>query len=407
MQKKCWVLPWRIDEDSKSVGEASVEGFEVLCSGSLETVLMKIAIVHDFLLKLGGAERVTKVLMDLFPEAPVYTLLYDEKVVGKVFPKDRVRPSVLQKFPRFIPGIHKLLFPLMPRAIEQMDFTGFDVVISSSSAYSHGIITNLETKHICYYHSPMRYAWDYTHQYLKDQKLGFFGEEIVKKMLHNVRQWDFLASDRVDIALANSKTVQGRIRKYYRKTSEVLYPPVETGRFSPKKEHENYFLIVSTLTPYKRVDLAVELFNKLGKRLVIIGDGSDRARLQRMAAGNIDFLGFKEDSVVKEYLENCRAFIFPGEEDFGIAPVEAMACGKPVLAFRRGGLTESMVEGKTGQFFEEQSVESMEEGLTQLLIHEKNYDANFIAKHAEKFSTEHFKRSIRNLVDRAKMGPQS
>ena len=368
---------------------------------------MKIAIVHDFLLKLGGAERVTKVLMDLFPEAPVYTLLYDEKVVGKVFPKDRVRPSVLQKFPRFIPGIHKLLFPLMPRAIEQMDFTGFDVVISSSSAYSHGIITNLETKHICYYHSPMRYAWDYTHQYLKDQKLGFFGEEIVKKMLHNVRQWDFLASDRVDIALANSKTVQGRIRKYYRKTSEVLYPPVETGRFSPKKEHENYFLIVSTLTPYKRVDLAVELFNKLGKRLVIIGDGSDRARLQRMAAGNIDFLGFKEDSVVKEYLENCRAFIFPGEEDFGIAPVEAMACGKPVLAFRRGGLTESMVEGKTGQFFEEQSVESMEEGLTQLLIHEKNYDANFIAKHAEKFSTEHFKRSIRNLVDRAKMGPQS
>lgn len=360
---------------------------------------IKVAFVHDFLLRLGGAERVLKTLMDLYPEAPVHTLLYDEKKVGHIFPKDRVIASKLQKFPRFLPGMHKLLFPFMPGAIEDFDFTGYDVVVSSASAYAHGVVTNLETKHICYYHSPMRYAWDYTHQYLKDQKLGLIGELFASRMLHKIRQWDFLAADRVEIPLANSKTVQGRIRKYYRKEAEVIYPPVETERFEPHAKHEGYFLIVSTLTPYKRIDLAIELFNKIGKRLVIIGSGNDEARLKRLAGANIDFLGFKSDEVVKEYLENCRAFIFPGEEDFGIAPVEAMACGKPVLALRKGGLTETMIEGVTGQFFEEQSVESMEAGLTQLLINEKEYDSEKIAKHAQKFSQKAFEQAMRKVIE--------
>ncbi len=362
---------------------------------------MKIAFVHDFLLRLGGAERVLKVLMDMYPEAPVYTLLYDEKTVGSVFPKERVRPSRLQKFPRFIPGMHKFLFPFMPAAVEDFDFSDFDVVVSSSNAYSHGIVTNLETKHICYYHSPMRYAWDYTHEYLREQQLGLIGDLIVGKMLHKVRQWDFLAADRVDISLANSKTVAKRIQKFYRKEAKVLYPPVDVERFKPQDHHEGYFLIVSTLTPYKRIDLAVELFNRLGKRLVIIGDGPDRRRLERMAAENIDFLGFKSDEVVKTYFENSRAFIFPGMEDFGIAPIEAMACGKPILAYRKGGLTETMIEGETGEFFEEQTVESMEEGLTQLLINEARYSAAKIAKHAEQFSTEHFKKAMRAVIEHA------
>lgn len=364
---------------------------------------MKIAFVHDFLLKLGGAERVLKVLMDMYPQAPVYTLLYDEKKVGDVFPKERVRPSGLQKWPRFLPGMHKFLFPFMPGAVENFDLSEFDVVVSSSGAYSHGVVTNLETIHICYYHSPMRYAWDYTHQYLKEQNLGLIGELIASRLLHKVRQWDYLAADRVDVVLANSRTVANRIKKYYRQESEVVNPPVDVERFEPHEKNEGYFLIVSALTPYKKIDLAVELFNRLGKRLVIIGDGNDMGRLKRMAARNIDFLGFKEDAVVKEYLENCRAFIFPGEDDFGIAPVEAMACGKPVLAFRKGGAMETVVEGKTGEFFEEQTVESMEAGLTQLLINEKNYVTKDIAEHAQQFSEKAFKKAMKSIIERARM----
>ncbi len=362
---------------------------------------LRIAFVHDFLLRLGGAERVLKSLMDLYPEAPVYTLLYNEKIVGDLFPPERVRPSYLQKFPRFIPGVHKLLFPFMPGAIESFDLSDFDVVVSSSSAYAHGVVTNLETKHICYYHSPMRYAWDYTHEYLKEQELGLIGESLAGRLIHKVRMWDFLASERVDIAIANSKTVQGRIHKYYRRESQVIYPPVHTQNFVAHARNEGYFLIVSQLSRYKRVDLAVELFNRIGKRLVVIGTGPDEGRLKRMAANNIDFLGFKSDELVKEYLENCRAFIFPGEEDFGIAPVEAMACGKPVLAYRKGGLTETILEGVTGEFFEEATVESMEAGLTQLLIHEKSYDAKKIAERAQAFSEEHFQKAMKKLIEDA------
>jgi glycosyltransferase involved in cell wall biosynthesis len=364
---------------------------------------MKIAFVHDFLFRLGGEERVLQALMEMYPEAPVYTLLYDEKKVGSVFPKERVRTSKLQKFPRFLPGVHKFLFPFMPGAVEDFDLSEFDVVVSSSESYAHGIVTNLDTTHICYTHSPMRYAWDYTHQYLKEQKLGFFGEWFATRLLHKVRQWDFLAADRVDIRLANSKTVQKRILKYYRKESEIVHPPVDVKRFKVHPKNEGYFLIVSHLTPHKRIDLAVELFNKLGKRLLIIGEGKDRGRLERMAADNIDFLGFKSDDMVKEYMENCRAFVVPGEEDFGIAPLEAMACGKPVLAYRKGGLTETMQEGVTGEFFEEQTLESMEQGLTQMLISESQYDPEKIAKHAAKFSRERFEKEMKKIIEGVKV----
>lgn len=360
---------------------------------------MKIAFVHDFLIRMGGAERVLKTLMDMYPDAPVYTLFYDRKKMQHAFPPERVKTSSLQKWPRFIPGMHKFLFPFMPSAVEQFDLSGYDVVLSSSGAYAHGVVTNLETVQMCYYHSPMRYAWDYTHQYLKEQNLGAIGEVIASRLLHKVRQWDFLAADRVQVPIANSKTVQNRIRKYYRKESQIIYPPVDVKRFTPHEKHEGYFLIVSTLTPYKRIDLAVELFNKLGKRLVIIGDGADRKRLERMAAGNIDFLGFKPDEVVTEYMENCRAFIFTGEEDFGIAPIEAMACGKPVLAYRKGGLTETVIEGETGQFFDEPTLESMENALTQLLINEKEYDYKAIAKHAKKFSKERFEKEMSEVIE--------
>ncbi|HCW32892.1 MAG: glycosyl transferase group 1 [Candidatus Peregrinibacteria bacterium GW2011_GWE2_39_6] len=359
---------------------------------------MKIALVHDFILKLGGAERVLKVLSDLFPHAPIYTLLYNESRTGQILPASRIRTSTLQKLPHFIRNHHRYLFPWMPKAIESFDFSGYDLVISSSSAYAHGIITNSHTKHLCYCHSPMRYAWDWTNEYLRELKLNPLKRHLIGKLLKKIRIWDFYAADRVDQYLANSKHVQNRLAKYYRKPSKIIYPPVDIDRFTVTPHHENYFLIVSTLTRYKNIERAIQLFNKVRKRLVIIGEGPDCQRLKQMAGPQIDFLGFKPDEVVKEYLENCRAFIFPGEEDFGIAPVEAMACGKPVLAYNKGGVKESVIPGITGEFFDEPTISSMEDGLARLLANTKQYDPALIRKQAEKFSKEHFEMEIRKLL---------
>jgi glycosyltransferase involved in cell wall biosynthesis len=359
----------------------------------------KIALVHDFLIKLGGAERVLKELADIFPQAPIFTLLYDKKAVKDVFLESRVRPSELQNKPGFLRKRQKYLLPYMPRAIEKIDLSPYDIVISSSSAFAHGIITNSHTKHICYCHSPMRYAWDWTHEYIKEQNFGPARRAAVAMLLKKIRMWDQIAKDRPDKYIANSKNVQKRIKKYYRKDSNVIYPPVDIKRFKPRKKHENYFLIVSTLTPYKRVDLAVNLFNKTGKQLVIIGDGPQKPYLQSMAASNISFLGFKDDKTTAEYFMNCRALIFPGEEDFGITPVEAMACGKPVLAYGRGGVTESVIPGVTGEFFFEPTVESMEDGLGRLITNENNYRVTHIRKQAEKFDKEIFINAIKKEVE--------
>lgn len=358
----------------------------------------KIALVHDFTQILGGGEKVLKVFADMFPDAPIYTLLYNEKKTGSVFPKDRIRPSGLQKFPKFLRNRQKFLLPFMPGEIEKMDFSEYDIVLSSSGAFSHGIITNSDTKHYCYCHSPMRYAWDWTHEYMDDINAGKIKRILAAILLNRIRMWDKIAADRTDIYIANSRNSQKRIKKYYRKDSKVIYPPVELDRFKPTKTHEDYFLIVSTLTPYKKVDLAVQLFNKIGKQLVIIGNGPQKAYLQSIAGKNISFLGFKSDEVVAQYYQNCRAFIFAGEEDFGITPVEAMACGKPVLAYRKGGTLETVVEGVTGEFFDKQTIESMESGLARLILNEKNYSTSKIRKHAEEFSQDKFIQAIKAIV---------
>lgn len=365
---------------------------------------MRVALVHDFLVKLGGAERVLKVMSEMFPQAPIHTLLYDEARVGGVFEKSRVRPSGLHSLPSFVQERRQFLLPFMPRMIESFDFSAYDLVISSSNAYAHGIVTDLNTKHLSYCHSPMRYAWDWTHKYLEEKDTRGAKAWMARRLLHKVRLWDYYASDRPDRYLANSEHVRRRISKYYRQPAEVLYPPVDVDRFTPRAGHENFFLIVSTLSPYKRLDLAVELFTKIRKKLIIIGEGSDRARLERLAGPTIDFLGFKPDEVVREYMQNCRALIFPGEEDFGITPVEAMACGKPVLAFGRGGLLESVVEGVSGQFFFEPTLDSMEAALAQLLLNEKKYDMSKIRACAERFSRDRFEAGLREQADRLMKG---
>jgi len=315
-----------------------------------------------------------------------------------VFPAERVRTSSLQEMPGFMRRRHRLLTGRMPRAMEEIDLAGFDLVLSSSAAYSHGLIVPVETKHLCYCHSPMRYAWDHASEYLKENKVCGLKKVLYTWLIRGLREWDQIAADRPDKYLANSETVSRRLKKYYKVDSEVVFPPVDVGKFRVTEEHSDYFLIVSTLTPYKKIDLAVQLFNKIGRRLVIIGNGSHRQYLEAIAGDNIDFLGFKSDEDVREYMQNCRALLFPGEDDFGIVPVEAMACGKPVLAYGKGGALETVVEGRTGEFFYEPTVESMEDGLARLMYNEKNYKPLGIRRHANLFSREEFEGRMKKEI---------
>jgi glycosyltransferase involved in cell wall biosynthesis len=289
---------------------------------------MKIALVHDFLLRFGGAERVLKVFSEMYPDAPIYTLMYNEKTMGKHFPRERVITGSMQKWARLPGRLYRFFFSSMPMAIEEFDFAGYDVVLSSSTSYAHGVLTPQKTKHISYCHSPSRYLWDYTHQYIEDHGYSGLSKFFIHRKMQYVREWDRLASDRPDYYLANSHNIQRRISKYYGRESDVIYPPVDVDRFTVSSESEDFFLIVSQLSPYKRVDLAVQLFNKLGKRLIIIGAGPQERFLKEIAAPNVEILGSKSDAEVAEYMKYCRAVIFPGEDDFGIVPIEAMACGK-------------------------------------------------------------------------------
>ena len=364
----------------------------------LYTGSMKIALVHDFLLRYGGAERVLTVLSEMYPQAPIFTLMFDEASMASHFSPERVITSSMQKWARWPGRLYRLFFADMPRAIEEFDFSGYDIVLSSSHSYAHGVLTPVKTKHIAYCHSPARYLWDYTHQYMEDHHYSWLSKFFIQRKMQYVREWDRLASDRPDFYIANSGAVAGRISKYYDRESDVIYPPVDVSRFSVSDASEDYFLIVSQLSPYKRVDLAVQLFSKLGKKLVIIGSGPQEAFLRQIAAPCVEILGSKDDAVVGEYMKYCRAVIFPGEDDFGIVPLEAMACGKPVLAFGAGGALETVVPGVTGELFGAATIESMEEGLARLILNKHLYKQRAIREHAEKFSRSVFEKKIRQFV---------
>ncbi len=360
---------------------------------------MKVAIVTDFLIKMGGAERVVKQLADLYPDAPIYTLLYDEEKCGCDFPAKRVRTSFLQRLPKWLRRRYRYFLGWMPLAIETLDLMQYDLVISSSSAFAHGVLTNSSSLHICYCHSPMRYAWDYTHRYFSEQPEGWFKKWWARKALYKVRMWDKVAADRPDVYIANSKHVQRRIEKFYRLPAEVIYPGVDVNRFELGGEAGEYYLIISTLTPYKKIDLAVNLFNKTGKKLIIIGGGREEDYLRRIAGPNVTIKGRLSDDETRQYLEGCKAVIFPAEEDFGIVPVEAMACGKPVLAFGVGGALETVIPGETGELFAEQTLASIEDGLGRLITNYKKYQPEKIRKHAEKFAAQHFEKEVKQLIE--------
>ncbi len=357
---------------------------------------MKVALVHDHLTQAGGAERVLEAMQSIWPEAPTFTLLFDKKIMGSVFGHRDIRPSFLQTIPIFNKKTRWLL-PLMSTATESHDLSGFDMIVSSSSAFSKGVIAPADALHICYCHTPTRYLWSDTHEYIRELKLPGFLKKLLPPLLSQMRLWDYQAANRVDYFIANSETVRRRIKKYYQKDSDVIYPPVDIDRFSISEAPKNYFLIGGRLVSYKRYDLVVDAFNKTGQPLKIFGTGPQEKELRRRAMKNIEFLGPVSDEERGRLFQDAIAFIHPHEEDFGITPVESMAAGRPVIAYRKGGALESVIDGKTGIFFDEQSPEELAD--TILRFDPTIFNPQELRKHAEQFSLSVFHKKLSDYVE--------
>ncbi|NEQ54243.1 MAG: glycosyltransferase family 4 protein, partial [Leptolyngbya sp. SIO3F4] len=321
---------------------------------------MRVAVVHEWLASHAGSEKVVEQILQLYPGADLFSLVNFLSPEQQNFIGHRsVQTSFIQKLPLAKRAFRQYL-PLMPLAIEQFDLSTYDVVISSNHAVAKGVLTAPHQLHISYVHTPIRYAWDLQHQYLQQSGLerGVKGG-ITRLILHYLRLWDTTSANRVDRFLANSQFIAKRIWRAYRRPAKVIYPPVDISRFEWQHPRDNFYLTVSRFVPYKRVDLTVKAFNQLGLPLVVIGDGSDWQRIKDIAGPNIRLLGKQTDAVVSDYMQRCKGFIFPAEEDFGITPVEAQAAGAPVIAFDRGGVTETVIHGKTGILFPEQTVDSL------------------------------------------------
>jgi len=356
---------------------------------------MKVAIVHDHLVQDGGAEKVLTAIQEIWPEAPTYTLVFDARRMPAFAGKD-VRSSFIARLP-FGKTKYQWYLPLMPTATESYDLSDYDIVVSSSSAFSKGVITRGDALHVCYCHTPTRYLWSDTHSYVQELRLPGPIKSLLPPVLSVLRMWDRQSADRVDRFVANSETVKRRIKKYYGRESDVFTPPVDTARFSISDKPKEYFLAGGRLVAYKRFDLVIEAANRTGIKLKIFGTGSVESALRRRAKGNVEFLGRVPVAEQAELYANAKAFIHPQEEDFGITPVESMAAGRPVIAWRRGGATETVVEGVTGEFFDEQSWEELADHLIR--FDEKRYDPKTIRAHAERFDREAFKASFKQYVE--------
>ncbi len=362
---------------------------------------MKTALVHDWLNQYGGAERVLEVLHDLYPEAPIYTSIYEPRAMPASYRRWDIRTSFMQRLP-FAKRHHQHFMPLYPLAFEQCDLMEYDLVISNSSAFCHGVLTHPRARHICYCLTPTRFVWNY-HEYVRDENVGFLARRLLPLLLNQLRLWDRVAADRVDDFIAISDAVAARIAKFYQRSSVVIHPPVDCSSFQPAPAVEDYFLVVSRLVPYKRVDLAVRAFNELGLPLVIAGDGRDRARLERMARPNVRFLGRVSERSLRDLYARCQALIFPGEEDFGLTPLEAQASGRPVIAYAGGGALETIVDGQTGLFFAERTPAALAAAVRR--YHAGDFAPEAIRRQALRFDVSVFRERFRAFVAEGRAAP--
>jgi glycosyltransferase involved in cell wall biosynthesis len=369
---------------------------------------LRIALVHYWFVNRRGGERVLEVLAEMFPQADLFTLVLDGESLSPVLRSRRITTSFLQKVPGASRHYQKLL-PLFPLALEQFQLDDYDLVLSSESGPAKGVLTRPHTCHICYCHTPIRYVWDMYHHYRAAAPGGTLGRTLYAWVAHYVRQWDYAAAARVDYFAASSQNGAARIRKYYRRDAEVIYPPVDVRSFSFTDTQGDFYLVVSPIVPYKRVDLAIAACNLMKRELVVIGQGEGSAALRKVAGPTITFLGYQTDEVVRDHYRRCRAFLFPGEEDIGLAPIEAQASGRPVIAYGRGGALETVdgffvgepprPETATGIFFGQQSVESLVEAIRVFESVEARFSPLFIRAHAQRFDVSRFKKEMLEFID--------
>jgi glycosyltransferase involved in cell wall biosynthesis len=359
---------------------------------------VKIAIAHDWLNQIGGAENVLEVIVSMFPEAPVFTTIYAPELMPSAYRSWPIQTSWLDR----APGVHRHhqpYLPLYPLAVRSLDLSGYDLILSNKSGFIHGIKTTEDQRHLCYCLAPTRYVWNYQ-AYAAREQLGPAARLMLIPMIAVLRRWDYTAAQRVDQFCAISTDIQSRISQAYRRESSIIPPPVDTERFQPEANPSgDYYYVLSRMIPYKRLDLAVQACNRLGKRLVITGEGRDLRNLQAMAGPTIKFTGRLPATEVTKLMANCKAFIFPGYEDFGITPVEAQAAGRPVIAFAAGGALDTVIANETGLFFQQQTVDSLVDAIESL--EKMHFDPQKIRQNAERFGTERFKTALRAWIQQA------
>jgi len=357
---------------------------------------MKVAIIHYWLVGMRGGEKVVEVLSDLYPDADIFTLVCDRAAISEKIKRHRITTSFLQK----LGGVrhYQKMLALMPFALESFDLTGYDLIISSESGPAKGIIPGPDATHICYCHSPMRYIWDLYPQYRAAS--GVITRAMMSLVAPALRQWDVTTSHRVDHFIANSEYVARRIERYYRRTAHVVHPPVNLSRFKsalPAAEAGDYYLCAGQITPYKKIEIAVEACTRMGRRLVVIGSGASPA-LKRLAGPKVEFLGAVDDATMTHHFAHCKALLFPGVEDFGIVPLELMASGRPVIAFAKGGALETVVDGSTGLFFHAQTTDSMVDAIERFEAIESSFHPDVLQAHAASFDTAVFKAKLGKLI---------
>ncbi|MBM2840545.1 MAG: hypothetical protein HW412_1073 [Bacteroidetes bacterium] len=359
----------------------------------------RIAIVHEWLTGMRGGEKCVEALCELFPQAELFTLLHVKGSVSSTIEQMQIHTSFIQNLP-FAAQRYRHYLPLFPSAIERFDLSGFDIVITSNHCVAKGVRVLSTTLHICYCYTPMRYIWGLYDEYFSKGRAGLLTRLGMKLFLKYLRQWDLRTAENPNHFIAISEHVRQRIKDIYRRNADIIYPPVNTSFFNLSRKDDGYFLVVSALVPYKRVDLAIEAFNTLGERLVVVGDGPDERRLHSIAKKNIEFVGWQPDEKLREYYARCRALIFPGEEDFGIVPLEAMASGKPVIAYAKGGALETVIRSenlKTGILFHQQTAESLIDAVRK--FKEEKFSAESLRSFALTFDREVYKRRIKDCVE--------